>query len=102
MSDDWFDGPGSGVPVDVVALWDSEAADLLWRCAAAGALVSTGTTSDGGAVSVTVTLDGRWRRGYFRSTEDLVDWLKGALAAVESTPRAGDASGGGRRRSRRS
>jgi len=99
---DWFDGPGSGVPVDVASLWDSEGAELLWRCAAAGALVSVGTTSDGGACSVTVTLDGRWRRGYFREAEQLIDWLKEAVAAVESAPARSDASPASRRRSRRS
>lgn len=98
---DWFDGPGSGVPVDMAALWDSAGADLLWRCAAAGALVSVGTTSDGGACSVTVTLDGRWRRGYFRGTDELISWLTEAAEAIEAATRS-DASPAPRRRSRRS
>lgn len=79
---DWFDGGGTGTEVDVDALMDSEAPVLIWRIVTAGSLVSVGTTSDGGALSVTVTLDGRYRREYFREASDLVDWLVGAEQAV--------------------
>lgn len=101
MADDWFDNTGRGEPVDVSALFDSRAGDLVWRIAAAGALVSVGTTSDGGAVGVTVTLDGRWRREYFRDTEDLVVWLEGALVAVERVTPITDAPSARRKRARR-
>lgn len=80
---DWFEEAGNGSAADVSALMDSDAPDLFWRIVSAGALVSIGRTSDGGAVSVTVTLDGRWRREYFRESELLVDWLKQAVVAVE-------------------
>lgn len=80
---DWFDEAGNGSAVDVAALMDSDAPELLWRIATAGALVSIGRTSDGGAMNVTVTWDGRYRREYFRDSESLVDWLKPAADFVE-------------------
>lgn len=96
----FFDEQGSGSAVDVPALMDSGVPELLWRIVAAGALVSVGTTSDGGALGVTVTLDGRWRREYFRDAEEATDWLLRAAAAVEQE--APSASSGPRKRSRRS
>ena len=83
---DWFDGGGSGSPVDVEALMDSVAPALIWELASLGALISIGTTSDGGALGVTVTVDGRWRREYFRDSELLKDFLHGALSAVRANP----------------
>lgn len=80
---DWLDEGRSGSAVDVPALMDSAAADLAWRVVQAGALLSFGRTSDGGALGVTVTIDGRWRREYFRDTEDLVQWLGGAADFAE-------------------
>lgn len=81
---DWFEGVGNGSSADVTALMDSDAPELMWRIVSAGALVSVGRTSDGGAVSLTVTLDGRWRREYFREADQLTDWLKAAVVAVET------------------
>lgn len=40
-----------------------------------GALVSTGTTRDGGAVSCTVTYDGDWNRDYVRDEQGMLDFL---------------------------
>lgn len=81
---DWFDGAGNGSAVDVLALLDSEARKHLDACIAAGALVAFGLTSDGGALGVTVTVDGRWRREYFRDSEQLFEWTADALEAVET------------------
>lgn len=97
---DWFESGGSGSPVDVGALLDSGVPGLLGDLVTLGALVSMGTTSDGGALGVTVTLDGRWRREYFRDAAELTDWLLGAKAAVESSGQT-SASSGKRRRPRR-
>lgn len=101
---DFFDGAGSGSPVDVAKLLDSEAiGGYLVGIIERGALLSLGTTSDGGAMSVTVTLDGRWRREYFRDQEALALWLEQAYDAVASAPRAaspGPDSGQRRRRGR--
>jgi hypothetical protein len=100
MADDWFDGGTSGSPVDVAALFDSEAATWLMMTVQSGALVSMGTTSDGGALGVTVTLDGRWRREYFRESEPLTEWLRLAQAAVKDQSLTRPASSGQRSRQR--
>ena len=79
---DWFAG-SSGSPVDVAALLDSgELVGALSEIVALGALVSMGTTADGGALGVTVTVDGRWRREYFRTTDEMRAWLEPAVQAV--------------------
>lgn len=80
---DWLDEGASSSAVDVAALLDSRAGELAWRVVQAGALVSFGRTSDGGALGVTVTMDGRWRREYFRSSEELEVWLEGAAEFAE-------------------
>jgi hypothetical protein len=95
----WFDDAGNGSPVDVLALWDSQIPDGIANIVARGALVSVGTTSDGGALGITVTLDGRWRREYFRESEPAVEWLYEAAQAVELERQT--ASPGPRQRSRR-
>lgn len=97
----WFDEAGHGGTVDVEALMDSGAAGLLWRIVTAGALVSVGRTSDGGALGITVTLDGAWRREYFRDSDELTDWLARAAAAVEEEAPKVAASSASRRRARR-
>lgn len=98
----WFDEAGNGSPVDVDKLMDSGVPALLWRLVAAGALISIGTTSDGGALGITVTLDGRWRREYFRDSDEATDWLIRAAEAVETERRPPAASSGSRKRTRRS
>lgn len=98
---DWFEDGGTGNAVDVAKLMDSGAPEVAWRIVEAGALVSVGRTSDGGALGVTVTMDGRWRREYFRDSEELVSWLLGAAEAVEAEAERLVASSGKRSRSRR-
>jgi hypothetical protein len=87
---DWFDAGGTGSPADLSDLLDNLVLDALVRIVGAGALVSAGLTSDGGALGVTITLDGRWRREYFRTGAELAQWLSDAEAAVMA------ASSGGR------
>lgn len=79
---DWLDEGASGAAIDVVAMLDGRAGDLLHEIAGCGALVSLGTTSDGGALGVTITVDGRWRREYFRDGDALGDWLAGGAVAI--------------------
>lgn len=97
---DWLDEGGRGQAVDVASLMDSSAAELAWRVVAAGALVSFGRTGDGGALGVTVTVDGRWKRDYFRTSEELADWLTGAAEYVEGIAEELAASSARRKRSR--
>lgn len=98
---DWFEVGGSGKELDVPALFDGPSAEGIWSLVQCGALVSLGTTSDGGALGVTVTVDGRWRREYFRDAEDLLTWLSEALPAVRLAREASAASSVPRTRSRR-
>jgi hypothetical protein len=98
---DWFES-ASGSPVDVGALLDAGGVvDVFGRIVTAGALLSLGTTSDGGALALTVTVDGRWRREYFRESESMTSWLLEAAHAVEAATAAQPASPGPRRRQRR-
>lgn len=97
---DWFEDGSASKEVDVKALMDSGVPDLFWRIVEAGALVSVGRTSDGGALGVTVTLDGRWRREYFRDSDEATDWLLGAADAVEAEAERLAASPGRGKRSR--
>lgn len=69
---------------------------------AEGALVSMGTTSDGGALGLTVTVDGRWRREYFRDETSLGAWIAEAIPAVKSAKQTSTPSAGNGQRSRRS
>lgn len=94
---DWFDGAGSGSQVDAIAILTSHPGEGIAALVQAGALVSLSLTSDGGALGVTVTVDGRWRREYFRNEEDLTTWLAEAIPAVQAArgstvPPAGNGS----------
>lgn len=97
---DWLDEGTAGKAVDVATVLDSKATDYAWRIVQAGALLSFGRTSDGGALGVTVTVDGRWRREYFRESEELTDWLAGAADFAEEWAEREAASPARRKRSR--
>lgn len=99
---DWFDSGSSSSPADVGALLDSDkiVAHLV-GIIERGALLSLGKTSDGGAMSVTVTLDGRWRREYFRDQGDLEVWVEQAYDAVSSAPPPASRGRGSGQRSRK-
>lgn len=98
---DWFEDGGDGKAVDVASMLDSNLPELLGELIELGALVSLGTTSDGGALGITVTLDGRWRRGYFRDVEEARGWLNEARDGVRRAVESAHASSGSRKRSRR-
>lgn len=99
--DDWFDGGGSGKAADVQLLFDGHGVtEALIEIVQLGALLSLGTTSDGGAMGVTVTVDGRWRREYFRDADELQGWLAEALPAVRQARDALSASSASRKRPR--
>lgn len=99
---DWFDQGRSGTPVDVRALLDSGVSDLLGAVVECGALLSLGLTSDGGALGITVTVDGRWRREYFRDSDAATDWLKDGLPAIQAAAGLARPSSEPRTRQRRS
>jgi hypothetical protein len=101
-SGDWFDAAGNGNAVAVAAVLDDLVIAGLQEIVAAGALLSLGTTSDGGALAVTITVDGRWRREYFRDAESLTAWLAEAIPAVQLAKGAEPASAARAPRQRRS
>lgn len=80
--DDFFNGSASGSIVDVRAFFDSGIPELIAELVEMGILVSVGTTRDRGAVSLTVTSDGRHRREYFRRADEAADFLRAAAAAT--------------------
>jgi hypothetical protein len=84
-SDSWFDQASNGAAVDVHGICgDTAAWKALLDVVEAGALVSLSTTRDGGALGVTVTIDGRWKREYFRDGAEMLTWLDGASDAARS------------------
>lgn len=99
---DWFDGNGGGAPLDVAKLLDGHVSDGVSELVRLGALVSMGLTSDGGALGITVTMDGRWRREYFRGEEEATAWIAEAIPAVAAAQSAQTASTAPRTRTRRS
>jgi hypothetical protein len=99
---DWFDGAGTGAAVSVPEIMDDLVIAGVQELVSAGALVSIGTTRDGGALALTVTVDGRWRREYFRAADETAAWIAEAIPAVRSANGASDASAGRAPRQRRS
>lgn len=97
---DWLDAGAAGSEVAVLDLLTGANVDLVARIVQAGVLLSIGRTSDGGAVGVTVTADGRWRREYFREPDELEHWLTGAADFAESIADDLAASSARRKRSR--
>jgi hypothetical protein len=93
---DWFDEGGSGSRVDAVKLLDSKCGEGIAHLVDAGALVSMGLTSDGGALGVTVTVDGRYRRSYFREEDELLAWVAEAIPAVHQARNGTNGASGAR------
>lgn len=58
--------------------------ELLVELVELGALISVGSARDKGALSITVTCGGEWDREWFRTEEEVLDWLKEAVVVVRS------------------
>lgn len=101
MAGSWLDGGGGGAPVDVHELLTEQAVHGLASIVAAGALLSLGTTSNGGALGITVTIDGEWRREYVRHADELMAYLAEAVPAVEDLTAGSRPSAESRQRPRR-
>lgn len=67
-------GPSS--VVDAGALLDSTVVEYIASIVNGGALVSIGRTRDGGALSLTCTVDGAYEREWCRSIEEAADFLR--------------------------
>jgi hypothetical protein len=97
---DWFEGNGSGGQVDAVEMMHA-CVKPLSEIVAAGALVSCGLSGDGGALAVTVMLDGRKRREWFREADTMLAWCGEAVIAVDGAPAKSSPTSGRGSRSRR-
>lgn len=98
----WLAGGGNGARVDVTELLgDQVAAKALCELVELGPLVSLGVTRDGGALGVTVTVDGEWRRDYFRNRDELLAWIAEAIPGVEEAMGDARPSAAPRKRARR-
>lgn len=96
----WGSDTVAGGPVDVAKMLDNKAQDLLWEIAQLGALVSLSLTSDGGALLVSVTVDGETGREYFRDPETLIDWLTDSVDPIAKACETARASRAQRKRGR--
>lgn len=72
--------------VEVASFLDATATEYLASLVQAGCLVSLYRTSDGGALGVSVTLDGEQEKDYFRTPEELAEWLREVDQAVGEVP----------------
>lgn len=100
--DDFFGKQRVGMAIDLTETLDVTFLEYLRELVDAGTLVSTGTTRDGGALSLTVTFDGQWRREYMTSRDDCHSFLAEACKAIRDAggrpPAPTDASRSGRTR----
>jgi len=63
---------------------DATFLELLVELVELGCLISVGSSRDQGAVKVTVTVNGEYDFDWFRSDEELRDWLREAVVVVRS------------------
>lgn len=102
-AESWLSGNGNGGEVDVVELLgDTVAGKAIGELVQTGALVSIGTTRDGGALGITVTVDGEWRRDYFRNREEMLAWFAEAIPGIQALTGDSRPSAAPRARKRRS
>lgn len=99
-------GGGREGPLPPGDVFGASAGDAALRVLATGALLSLGLSRDGGALGVTVTLDGEWEREWFRDDEACAHWLSNAADAIEAfvakaPPPASQARGSGSSEPRR-
>lgn len=72
----------NGVQMHLPEVMTSSVYELLVELLEMGALVSFGTSRDRAAIKVTVTVAGEWDFEWCRTEDELVDWMKEAVAAV--------------------
>jgi hypothetical protein len=68
---------------------DATATEYIASLVQAGCLVSLYRTSDGGALGVSVTLDGEQEKDWFRDPVELAEWLREVDQAVADVPPPG-------------
>lgn len=80
-----WNGSQSSARVDLACLLDATTSELLIDLLASGALVSFGTSRDGGALSVHVRCGEVKNREWFRNDDELHTWLRDAVVFL-ATP----------------
>lgn len=63
---------------------DATFLELLVELVELGCLISIGASRDKGAVKVTITVNGEYDFDWFRSDEELHDWLREAVVVVQA------------------
>lgn len=63
---------------------DATFLELLVELVELGCLISIGASRDKGAVKVTVTVNGEYDFDWFRTDEELADWLREAVVVVQA------------------
>lgn len=93
LAHDWFKQRRTrdGIPVDEIL--DSTYLEFVRELVKAGAMISTGSTRDGGTLHLTVFYDGSNRREYVGCAEEVADFLGEALDAITGSGVKGGASG---------
>lgn len=76
----------SRAQVEVATLLDATATEYIASLVQAGCLVSIYRTSDGGALGLSVTLDGEQEKEWFREPTELAEWLREVDQAVAEVP----------------
>lgn len=77
-----WNGSQSRGHVDLACLLDATTTELLIELVACGALVSFGTSKDGGALSVHVRCGDVKNREWFRTDDELHEWLRDGVIAL--------------------
>lgn len=88
-----WDGSSTGGRVDLASLLDATTTEHLQALVALGALVSFGTSRDGGSLSVHVRCGEVKNREWFRIDTELHDWLAAGVAALDPQPPSAPSNG---------
>lgn len=85
---------GAGAVIDLVAFFDSDVMSEVWVVLELGAMVSIGTSRDGGAVMISVVDNGEWEKEYFRHVGEAVSWLQRVSQALRDRGHVARSDGG--------
>ena len=87
---DWFSAGRSGNRLAVSEMLSPAVLDAAVRLLDTGALWSICVSRDGGALGVTVTHDGEWRREWFTNSDELAAWLDSGATYIAALPARAD------------
>jgi len=91
---DWFDDVrGSSDPIDPAVVVTGDTLGAILDVVRESAMVSVSTTRDGGAVRISVMMDGRPKAEYFRDPGNAQEWLGHAAIACRNARENGGRGG---------